>query len=355
MINFVKRIIIRTLPTQARIQIKRTLTSVPFIYRIVRETGPILDIPSSYEPFVRNVNNSLFARFFSKGKVKKIITTFDSPNYNRGLADKLRGCLSTFIFCQEHGIDFAINWCYPFDLNQFLVPNNYDWTPNEKDLAKRSSVATPMVIDCEFPNFNHRNTHRMLFEKFVMRSPTPIVHLYTNTIYHNKEFHTAFHSLFKPSKKLSENIDSILNDRGKRPYVSASFRFLQLLGDFKEPSPTPILDNEKREALIKKCLHELRLFIEQTPKEYDILICSDSTTFLRLALDLPRTWAIPGEIRHASQSTSDDPALMKTFLDLLIISKAHEATQFITGQMYPSGFARFAARMGAINYTVHRF
>ncbi|MEG2150383.1 MAG: hypothetical protein RRY36_04085, partial [Bacteroidaceae bacterium] len=62
-----------------------------------------------------------------KNKKKIIIFMADGRKSHGGLADRLRGMISTYKYCLEHEVEFRIHFTSPFELGELLVPNEYDW------------------------------------------------------------------------------------------------------------------------------------------------------------------------------------------------------------------------------------
>ncbi len=51
----------------------------------------------------------------------------DGGDFNPGLCDKIRGILSTYYITKKLGMDFEISWIFPFELEDYLIPNKLDW------------------------------------------------------------------------------------------------------------------------------------------------------------------------------------------------------------------------------------
>ena len=73
--------------------------------------------------------------------------------YNPGLADKLRGILSIYSLCKEKHIDFKINWTYPFELTEYLLPNKINWIIEQEKIKYALSDSKIVVIDT-LPNIH---------------------------------------------------------------------------------------------------------------------------------------------------------------------------------------------------------
>ena len=59
-----------------------------------------------------------------------IVHTCNGFTWSGGLADRLKGIVSVFEWCKKHNRHFKINFCEPFSLQDYLLPNKYDWLPN---------------------------------------------------------------------------------------------------------------------------------------------------------------------------------------------------------------------------------
>lgn len=44
-----------------------------------------------------------------------------------GFFDRLRGITATYQICKKMGVDVKINFIYPFELKEVLVPNKVNW------------------------------------------------------------------------------------------------------------------------------------------------------------------------------------------------------------------------------------
>lgn len=181
-------------------------------------------------------------------------------------------------------------------------------------------------------------------------------HVSTNCYLYPEKYSILFKELFKPSKYLEEAINQ---NMPRRPYFSYSFRFMQLLGDFKD-TYGDILNIEERERMINKCLQELFSLLKSLPEGFLAFVASDSKTFLKRACEAdPRIFCIEGEIIHPhtyfEEKIEDSDIYLKTFLDFFIISKAEKVYRLQTGKMHTSGFPKLAAYIGNKPFIIHRF
>lgn len=135
-------------------------------------------------------------------------------------------------------------------------------------------------------------------------------------------------------------------------YVSVTFRFQQLLGDFKEGNYI-VLPPPERMLLINKCLE----FVNNIHKKHQdaewVLVTSDSVSFLNAAKDkFSFVYIVPGVVLHPDWSKAEgNLPYAKSFIDIFMIANAKKAYNYSTGGMYSnSGFAKNAARIGGIEY-----
>lgn len=303
---------------------------------------------------------ALINRYTNKNKKIKgggkgrIIFMCDGALHHGGLADRERGILTVFLIAYKLKRPFSIYWTQPFDLSDFLEPNHYDWKITENEILIDKNISDVIVFN-KFPTqYYKRNllSYFLLIIEIIKNKKDK--HVYTNLNFPKNKFHSLYHKLFKPSPLLEKKLrdyNQILGDK----YWSISFRFMKLLGDFKD-GYGKILNEYQRESLINKNLQEIKKFLINLPENYRCFITSDSITFLRrvTALD-PRIFIIEGNISHIDYLNSSSPDWMKLFSDQYLIMNAEHIILFRTEEMYKSNFSEFAALIGGKKFTIHEF
>lgn len=277
-----------------------------------------------------------------RGKVA--IFFIDGKTIHGGLSDRLRGLFSVYDYCLSKGIDFKVYWVFPFKLQDYLEPNNVNWLIDKKDISYN-------LKDVSFRFFNSysqvMNDEENYFK--LMNTRKPILHVYSNITLHEEKYHRYFAELFEPSAQLSEAIQYHTTEIGGK-YVSITFRFIGLLGDFQDTnSHFGVLEDGEKELYVNKCLDAINRIHSQNPGVHKILVTSDSSIFLSKASELPFVYIIRGVIAHMDNAKSEvnDNANLKTFTDLLMISKAERCYVYSYGRMFKaSKFARTAALIG---------
>lgn len=285
---------------------------------------------------------------------KVCIYTVDGTDYNPGLCDRLRGILSIFYLCTKTNIPFKINWIYPFELTDYLIPNEYNWGIKPTDI-KYCKNTKPIVIDYATYLLSQEFIDKITFKKRIQNSPYFQLHVYSNTIVKRSSFKGNFNKLFKPSQKLIEALSPHKIFLGEN-YISFSLRFMELLGDFKDQEgvSTP-LSKEDQTKLIEKCADKLLSVLNEQPKGTKAFVASDSVTFINyISKRDSRIYVVPGEIVHIRYKGSEE-AYLKTFVDLYLLKGA--TTQYLlkTGSMYNSGFPRFASWIGNNDFRLIEF
>ena len=269
----------------------------------------------------------------------RVICIYDGKIKNGGLADRLRGIVSVYEVCKELGIEFKLLFTSPFKLQQFLEPNNVDWQITKEELNYNTNVTDICYIDTLTGSDYEAAKQKKWFSKEFKKQYKEF-HIRTNAFFSYKgNYSKLFHELFKPSARLQASIDREKSNLGTQ-YISTSFRFMNLLGDFNETAEiTTQLSNKEKEELIEKNLKQLEALHKQFPKK-KILVNSDSVTFLEHASNFEFVYIIPGNVTHIDANGSNDEyeVYEKTFLDFFMIANAEKIYLLRTGNMYNSGY-----------------
>lgn len=316
------------------------------IYHILRYV--IIELP---DPLVR-----IFERIRERKLMKSYTNTTHKQNENLnvcvsmfdervnpgGLADRIFGIVSVYQACKDLKLSFKIYHKYPFDLAFLLSSNIVEWEMRQDELVRDKSVKI-VFIRSLLSNKNQKRQNTL--KRILSHNTNTQIQVYSNLdSFDSERFQLLFNELFKPSPILQENIDFHIGEiNGK--YVSVTFRFQQLLGDFKE-GQFEILDETKRLELIQSCIEQIEAINCRFPN-HKILVTSDSSTFLERADEFPYTYIIPGKVVHmAYDDSAGIEAYMKSFIDLYMIAGAEKVFSVRIGKMYNSGFPRLAAKIG---------
>jgi len=285
----------------------------------------------------------------AKNTRKMIVYMADGKMHHGGLADRLRGIITLYQYCIEHQYDFRIYFKFPFALEDYLLPNVVDWRIRKEELSFNSKDSCALYMDVRGDSGEREvKFQRKIAEKFLSQ-PYKQLHVYTRFDYEEKRFGTLFNQLFKPIPLLQQEIDQIRKEIGDN-YISVSARFLELLGDFKEPSGKFVqLSEEEREKLILKCIEQIRRLKEQCPGIEKIVVTADSSRFLKRVEELSYCYVIPGNIAHIETKAKDTEEEfqihLKTFVDFFVIAHAKASYLLVGENMHHSNFSKRAAQV----------
>lgn len=308
----------------------------------------------------KSLEKSLSKKYYNGEKKQNVfpdvIFMCNGYIWSGGLADRLRAIIAIYGWCRKNGRQFKLNFCEPFFLQNYLNPNEYNWIPNNISYNIEQSV--PKVCLFEPRTCNRSEVFERLSELAQawcnnnLRMMEKQIHVFSNLYNWNENFGNLFNELFRPCERLEKEINYHLSKiNGK--YISISFRFTTLLGDFKDCAGEPLCDKEK-EKLIEKSLSAIEIISANALSHEKILITSDSVTFLNRLTTIPNIYVIPGKIGHIDYESGDD-VNMKTFLDFFMISKA-EAVYLAKGPgMYRSAFAKTASFINNKPFEVYEY
>lgn len=272
--------------------------------------------------------------------------------FSGGLSDRLRGIVAIYKECKRKELPFRIVF-EPLHLEDYLQPNEYDWRISGDEICWDTRKVYPCTLLTYHASTRNRYQHwvQSTILKSYIRKPYEQIHVYSNMICRDREYGPLFHELFKPTKELQQQIDYHLDKLGgKQSYISCTFRFRQLLGDFKEGGDT--LPPDQREPYIERCINTVKALHGQYPGK-KILVTADSSTFLTElgSSALPYVYIMPGKVVHIGFTYDASHATyLKSFLDMYMLSLADTVYLVRDKLMYHSGFPYRSALLGGARY-----
>ncbi|SFI09499.1 hypothetical protein [Halpernia frigidisoli] len=272
-----------------------------------------------------------------------IINVQEGLFHTGGISDRLKGICTLYMYSKKYHYIFKVHFIFPFKLEKYLLPNHYDWCIDEKNISYDLNSTAVYTWENELfvEDFFQSNRYKKQ------------LHVSCNSWECLPKYSELFNELFKPSPYLKEEIEfHTKNLGGSGNYISISFRFQNLLGEFKE-GESMSLNTENRKILINKCL----LAINDLKQQYDnidkILITSDSNVFRDIAekkYSFVYTFTIAEETGHIDFAGVGKGKEMTAFLDMFLISGAKKAYQIRSAEMYDSDFPNVSARIKKVPY-----
>jgi hypothetical protein len=258
----------------------------------------------------------------------------------------MKGIVSVFHYCLCNNIDFRIYYKYPFELSDYLIPNQYDWTLKEGELGFN-------FFQTRFVNLIGDGSEKRLVKLQTKKQ----IHVYANRDIvnqlnnHYKTSYTwgkLFSILFKPTEELQKRINDCLSMINGE-YICAVFRFQNLLGDFQEYNYQP-LKAEEQSVLIENCTKAL-LDLQTKSDIKNVLVTSDSSKFLQTVAELDNIFAFPNKVVHIdSVKGAGKEVYQKSFVDFYLLSHGKKIYSIGTKAMYKSEFPLYAGKLNDIEF-----
>lgn len=330
--------------------LRRWLGNIDFFFTQLSESRGLRE----RSPMPGTPNYDYFKKYYNGDKigvaVPSILFIFDGSLIHGGLTDRLRGILSSYSEAKKRGIPLYIHWTVPFRLETYLEPAEVDWRISPDKISRSREEAFPVLIE------DLNNLYSGMRLRAALKGDSKQLHLFSNSATSKGSYAPLYHELFRPTPLLAEAIRRHAAQLGSK-YRAFSFRFISLMGDFKDCVDCE-LPKAEREELIARNLHELESQLNQLPEGYKALVASDSPIFLERVKTLDeRIYVVPGGVMHVDYTDgADHPDIwLKTFVDQQLLMGAERVTLMRTGRMYCSGFPSFAAEVGGAEFIDHQF
>lgn len=312
--------------------------------------GKLSRFNKQVQPFTHRVKEMVWSLKYLKFKKSPIISPIgvmrvDGRGYHGGMTDRFKGAISWWHYCRQHNLQFKLFYSYPFKLTDYVVPNEYDWTIDEKDIP--SSIFNTRIFYARGEKGKrlarlHTNKNVWYYGNIDLGSSLGLPP-YTD------DWGKTFNHLFKPSPLLERNL-KIQSDKINGNYIAVVFRFQNLLGDFNEKYYRTIKNPDERRQLIAKALDILDNIHDQN-SDLKVLVTSDSISFLEEASQKHFVHVVDGKVIHMEFTNEDrQHSQLKSFLDFFMISRAEKVFSIVIGDMYPSDFPNYAAKVGGIPF-----
>ena len=278
----------------------------------------------------------------------KYIFMVDGKVGHGGMFDRLKGAISVYAISIVQQKDFRIYFDYPFELQKYLEPNEYNWTIDKKDVVFAYPHSRPLFLygECYAPNRLFKNR----------RCETHFYYGYDSLSVINKrcgigfEWGQLYRELFKPTVYLQQYIDHCKQELG-REYIVVHTRFLNLLGDKVETAINPELPQLGRERLMLQ-MHDKINELAKLNNNMRVMLASDSMTFIDyMKREISGIYVVPGTVKHIDTAVeTNDAENIKMFLDYYLISYAQKVYSLVGQGMWPSAFPEYAAKIGNVEF-----
>jgi glycosyltransferase involved in cell wall biosynthesis len=282
----------------------------------------------------------------TENKPQIAVLLVDGKYSHGGFCDRLKGIVSLFHYAQVNNIPFRIDYTYPFKLCDFLISNDYDWLPKDGEISRNLAdvkyiclVRDPSakrLLQLKTKKQIHCHANRDIVEQLNVAYQT------------NFNWSSMFNRLFKPTNELSNLIANHKKQMGNN-YISAQFRFINLLGDFKDNRKFSLTGDQK-ESLIEKNLQAVKKLNQQYPEKM-IFVATDSVTFSDCVSQLNFVYTLSGNIVHIDYIEGEKrSAYERVFLDFYLLAESERIFSIGTKEMYLSEFPLYAAKVNGVPF-----
>lgn len=293
--------------------------------------------------------NKYYRPFSFKRVGEKYVFMVDGRLGHGGMFDRLKGIMSVYAIAKARGVDFRINFTYPFRLEKYLEPNRYDWRLKGGELCYHYPAARPVIAYGEIVNPSRLwKQHKGQTHYYYGYNSLNNINAHFGT---NYEWGALYRELFKPTAYLQQYIDHYRQEVGK-DYFVVHTRFLNLLGEPMEiASRNPTLPETEQEQLKSQCLEAIRL-LRKKHEGLRLMIASDSMRFISYVLErMADVYVVPGTVKHIDTAgKTDDAENIKMFLDYYLIASARRVYSVVGPGMWKSAFPEYAAKIGGVPF-----
>lgn len=288
---------------------------------------------------------------FNKRKSNPIyVLMVDGRTAHGGMFDRFKGIITIYALSKIKNIPFKINYIYPFNLDEYLLPNKYNWKIIKNEIDYSFPFAKPIIGYGEY-----RYPFRIINSN--IKKQIHFYYGYNSIDYINQKFKTKFlwnelfNELFKPSEKL-QNILNKYKESINGNYISIHFRFQNLLGDNVEKIGThKILNVKEREILINSCKDQINKLLLKNNFVKKAFIASDSNIFIENIKNMNQIFMTEGKSIHIdNESPKNIIDSLKPFVDFYLISESIYAYSVGNKDMYFSDFPKYAAMINNVKF-----
>ncbi|MDO4726611.1 MAG: hypothetical protein Q4A56_05265 [Porphyromonadaceae bacterium] len=275
-------------------------------------------------------------------KSPMIVALVDGRNFHGGFTDRLKGMVSLFHFSRIKQMDFRISHTFPFELSDYLEPNQYDWRIEKDELPNNffQTSFVNLVKDGSIERYKTFNSRNSLIA-YANRDVVP----YLNDFYHTTySWSELYKTLFRPTDRVKSLIDNNRQKLGDS-YIAAHFRFVGMFGDFNE-TPYKHIDEHKKRHIFETNVE----FVKQLAVRFagkKIFVASDSQMFIDSVCNIDNVYTLSGDIVHIDHKIGDcqDDAFMRILIDFYLIAGAEKIFSIGTDEMYKSELPLYASKI----------
>jgi len=278
--------------------------------------------------------------FRKKKNTNRLCVYITPETENFGLADRIRTMRTAYVCAVENNMDFCIYHNNGFKLEEYFEPNEVDWRISEEEICLGVNQVKFNFLYSKFQKIENcgkeYHFHKALANIDDGFLPEELKGRYSDA--------SVYRKLFRLSPRLQHLVEAIMDEKSliENEYIAVHGRFLNFFeqvesyGDVKSSL-------EERQLMLKRLSYTLKKIYEQEHKP--IVLFSDSNTFLKYPHS-EYVIVLPGFVSHLSNSKLFSNCIDKTFVDLVVMSKAERIYSLVGQNIYGGGFSRDASFLG---------
>lgn len=273
-----------------------------------------------------------------------IYLVIDERNARGGITDRLKVAVGLCYLAQQSGVGFKLIHTAGFDLRDYLLPNEVDWSAEKSDITLvpwRRRELRHFPPQTQFPDF--KPGLQYVCRKYVGRN------LLEQQKVPNWEqrWRELFWKLFAPSELVR---DALQHNGLPERYAVVNARFINALGMFEPASYNSPLPGDEQRRLIDAVLEK----VDWCSRDAGVpaIVYSDSAKFLQAAAQSGFATCNPASIGHIMDSGIGDPAILGTFTNFFEMSQAEKVYSirsvegFPENCLYRTQYPHYAAIVG---------
>lgn len=292
--------------------------------------------------FLKNIKYYCKLRLCEAKNKNTLYFVFEPTSGHPGLADRMKAIIRLYNAAKKNEMGFKVFFETPFKLDDYFRFRKNNTL--KLDELEYSISDTRIINECnwhEIPKLNNsKQYHCYNYAGNDMPWEFP------DTGY---KWHELFQELFEPSDKLIKVYESL--NLPKTDYITIQLRFVNALDNFEAVSccDNALNSESEKQILIEKCKRGIQNIIDKNPNT-PVYVFSDSKRFLDLLSDMDVRVLSYGNVGH-SGFVRDDTSQMRTFVDLLVMSRSKAIYRIKAKELYNlSCFALLASRMNNVKF-----
>lgn len=275
---------------------------------------------------------------------KRVICVWkDGGSDATGLADRIKGMVSSYIIADIYGYDFYTYHNQGFLMQDYLEPNEVDWRIELSEVSmglNRFKILWYLDhLPALDPSVKEYHPHRT--GDITGALPPELAEKYS--------FFNVFRKLFKPSERLRMLVDKAMKSANLTPnnFVAVHVRFLDFFENvetLREGAFTIRGSQEEQREMLDSVQRTIRIIRDMVGVNR-VLLLSDSITFLSQSFP-DYVCTLSGKLGHIQVHGHTQEVVDKTFTDMFVMAEAREIINIHGPGIYSSDYCRIASVIG---------